>query len=174
MQVAKATHESHLWRLREFAPDFALEDVWELPVHGSAGDFQSLLEQTVQFDPSHASSGPARFLWRLRDRLGAWLGLGRVGTPVTGAGNDSLAGRLPADLRHSGDGLTFRALPFTPLFRTADEFAAEISNPTMHGIMHLVWVARGDGRFQARMAVYVKPHGVFGRVYMALIKPFRL
>lgn len=44
----------------------------------------------------------------------------------------------------------------------------------MHGVMHLAWVERGEGRYQGQMAVYVKPHGPLGRGYMALIKPFRL
>jgi hypothetical protein len=60
-----------------------------------------------------------------------------------------------------------------PLYRTPREFAAEISNRTVHGVMHLAWVETGDDRFGAQMAVYVKPRGRFGRAYMAFIKPFR-
>ena len=43
----------------------------------------------------------------------------------------------------------------------------------MHGVMHLAWADQGDGRYQGQMAVYVKPRGLFGKGYMALIKPFR-
>jgi hypothetical protein len=64
-------------------------------------------------------------------------------------------------------------LPFTPLYRTDDEFAAEISNQTVHGVMHLAWVDQGEGRYHGQMAVYVKPRGRFGTAYMAFIKPFR-
>jgi hypothetical protein len=39
--------------------------------------------------------------------------------------------------------------------------------------MHLAWVDRDNGTYQAQMAVYVKPRGRFGRAYMAFIKPFR-
>jgi hypothetical protein len=60
-----------------------------------------------------------------------------------------------------------------PLYRTGDEFAAEVSNQTVHGVMHLAWVDQGEGRYQMQMAVYVKPRGLFGKGYMALIKPFR-
>ena len=35
-----------------------------------------------------------------------------------------------------------------PLFRTDNEFAAELSNQTVHGVMHLAWVDRGEGRYQ--------------------------
>ena len=48
-----------------------------------------------------------------------------------------------------------------------------MSNETVHGAMHLAWVDQGGGRYQAQMAVYVKPRGRFGKAYMELIKPFR-
>lgn len=49
----------------------------------------------------------------------------------------------------------------------------KLPNATVHGVAHLGWVDLGDGVFEGRMAVYVKPRGAFGRAYMALIKPFR-
>jgi hypothetical protein len=68
--------------------------------------------------------------------------------------------------------MTFGSL-FAPVYRTDTEFAAEISNQTVHAVMHLAWVDRGHGRYQGQMAVYVKPRGRFGRPYMAFIAPFR-
>jgi hypothetical protein len=55
-----------------------------------------------------------------------------------------------------------------------DEWAAEVANRTMHGVMHIGWVrdeARGGHRGQ--MAVLVKPNGLFRAAYMAAIRPFR-
>jgi hypothetical protein len=43
----------------------------------------------------------------------------------------------------------------------------------VHGVAHLGRAECGQGRYQGRMAVYVKPRGAFGRAYMASIKPFR-
>ena len=58
----------------------------------------------------------------------------------------------------------FDHLPFVPLYRTDDEFAAEISNQTVHGVMHLAWVPTGRAPgHEAQMAVYVKPRGRFGQ-----------
>jgi hypothetical protein len=54
-----------------------------------------------------------------------------------------------------------------------DEFAAEIANRTMHGVMHIGRVPDGTGGFRAQMAVLVKPNGLFGTAYMAAIRPFR-
>lgn len=185
-KLPNAVHESGPWRIREIVPDFKLEDVWALPVQGDRDDFQALLEQMAAADPANAESLPTRFLWRLRDRLGSLGGMGRIAAPA-GSGRDavasklpipgtdetSLTGRLPDDLRDTVADVDFGSLPFIPLYRTDDEFAAEVSNSTMHGVMHLAWADQGEGRYQGQMAVYVKTHGWFGEAYMALIKPFR-
>jgi hypothetical protein len=186
MRLPNEAHESRPWRIREIVPDFILEDAWALPVHGGAEDFQALLDIMASSDPANAESLPTRVLWRVRDRLGSWFGLGGISDPIDsgsdgaaaklpipGTNETSLADRLPDDLRNTAADLHFRALPFVPLYRTDVEFAAEISNRTVHGVMHLAWVDQGEGRYQGQMAVYVKPRGPFGKGYMALIRPFR-
>ena len=183
MRLSNAVHESGPWRIRQVVPDFTLEDVWALPVQGDAEDFPELLELMAASDPAHADSLAARFLWSLRDRLGGWLDLGRISAPVDGdasgrlpipgTAETSLTDRLPDDLRDTAGDVDFGSLPFEPLFRTDREFAAEVSNRTVHGVMHLAWAEQGGDRYQGQMAVYVKPRGPFGRGYMALIKPFR-
>ncbi len=186
MRLPNAAHESRPWRIREIVPDFIVEDVWALPAEGNAEDFEALLELLASSDPANADSLPTRLLWRLRDQLGSWFSLGRISAPadsgggaaagrlpIPGTSELSLAGRLPEDLRDSTAEIDFGSLPFEPLYRTDDEFAAEISNQTVHGVIHLAWVEEGEGRYQGQMAVYVKPRGRFGQAYMALIKPFR-
>ena len=84
-----------------------------------------------------------------------------------------LRDRLPADLRDGPAGPNFDALPFTSLYVLDDEWAGEIANRTMHGVMHLGWVADGSGGYRGQMAVLVKPNGPFGTAYMAAIRPFR-
>lgn len=182
MRLPNAAHEAGPWRIREIASDIPLEDVWALPVQGGAGDFPELLGLMAASDPAEAESGAARFLWRLRDRLGGWFDLGRIAAPsdegsgglaIPGRSETSLADRLPDDLRGTAADLEFASLPFEPLYRTDLEFAAEISNRTVFGVLHLAWAEQADGRYQAQMAVYVKPRGAFGKAYMAAIKPFR-
>jgi hypothetical protein len=186
MRLPNSAHESRPWRIREITPDFILEDVWELPTPGGAGDFPALLQLMAASDPANSSSLPTRILWRVRDRLGRSFDLGGVSTPagscpdgaagrlpIPGTDETSLAERLPDDLRDTAADVDFGSLPFVPLYRTDVEFAAELSNRTVHGVLHLAWVDRGEGRYQGQMAVYVKPRGAFGRGYMALIKPFR-
>src|SRR5918995_4810447 len=186
MRLPNAAHESRPWRIREIAPDFTLEDVWALLVHGGGEGFQTLLEVMVSLDLANAASLPTRVLWRVRDRLGSWFGLGRISAPVDrgrddakgklpipGTDETSLTDRLPDDLRNTAADVHFDSVPFAPLYRTGVEFAAEMSNRTVHSVMHLAWVDQGEGRYQGQMAVYVKPRGRLGKGYMALIKPFR-
>lgn len=183
MKLLKAEHECRPMRIHDLVPDFPLEDVWALPMRGGPDEFQDLLDLAGSFDPAQAESGPTRFLWNLRDRLGAWFGLGEISAPVDedGAGDlaipgtdeTSLRDRVPPDLVGTAEDFDFGSLPFVPLYRTDREAAAELSNKTVHGVAHLAWVEVGGGRYEGRMAVYVKPRGAFGRAYMALIKPFR-
>jgi hypothetical protein len=84
----------------------------------------------------------------------------------------TLRNRLPADLRDT-PGPEHASLPFKPLYQLDDEFAAEIANRTMHGVLHLGRVPDESGGFRAQLAVLVKPNGLFGNAYMAAIKPFR-
>jgi hypothetical protein len=79
---------------------------------------------------------------------------------------------LPPDLRETR-APKFDALPFNSLYLSDDEFAAEIANRTVHGVMHLGCVPERTGGFRVQMAVLVKPNGPFGIAYMAAIRPFR-
>jgi hypothetical protein len=158
MRIPNAEHESRPWRIRKIVPDFTLEDVWELPVQGNAEDFQTLIEMSASEtdDLIDAMPLPARALWRIRDRLGGWIGLGRISVPIErgrddaastlpipGTNQPTLADRLPDDLRDTAADLHFASVPFTPLYRTDVEFAAEMSNRTVHSVMHLAWVDQG-------------------------------
>jgi hypothetical protein len=172
MRLPDSEHTSHPWRIHEIAPDFRLEDVWALPTPGGPDDFPLLVEGFAGGDPTQDSSLAARALWAVRWKLGALLGWdddeGGVGGRVA-----SLRERLPADLRDRGAGPRFDTLPFSPLYLLDDEFAAEIANRTMHGVMHLGWVSDGEGGHRGQMAVLVKPNGLLGEAYMAAIRPFR-
>jgi hypothetical protein len=182
MRIPNEVHLAQDWRIHDVVRDFTLEDVWMLPeITGPASGFADVVDMAARFDPANAESLPTRFLWNLRDRLGQWLDLGRISEPAAGTAGlkipgtqeNSLTQRLPADLRGTADDVHFDHLPFVPLYRTTNEFAAEISNKTVHGVMHLAWVDDGDGRYHGQGAVYVKPRGLFGAAYMAFIKPFR-
>ena len=172
MRVPSSVHRSRPWRIHELAHDFRLEDVWALPTPGRRDDFRGLVELFASGDPSRELPGPTRALWALRWKIGGLLGWDR---PDTGLGSrvPTLRLRLPADLRRVPPGPVFETLPFNSLYLTGDEYAAEIANETVHGVLHLGWVADGSGGWRGEMAVYVKPNGRLGALYMAAIRPFR-
>jgi Protein of unknown function (DUF2867) len=167
VKLPDSAHTSRPWRIHEIAADFRLEDVWALPATGRREDFPRLVRMIAKRDPSESSSGLASALWAIRWKLGELFGWDDATD-----GLPTLSDRLPADLRAAPAGPGFEGLPFTPLYQLDDEFAAEIANRTMHGVLHLGWVPAGDG-YRGQMAVLVKPNGRFGEAYMAAIRPFR-
>jgi uncharacterized protein DUF2867 len=171
MTLPAVAHSSRPWRIHEITRDFRLEDVWALPVAGGPDDFPRLVRMFAKPPSSDGLPPPARALWVIREKLGAWLGWD---DPAGGLGSrvPTLRDRLPADLRDGGVPEQ-RALAFSPLYQLDDEWAAELANRTMHGVIHLGWVADPSGGYRGQMAVLVKPNGLFGRAYMALIRPFR-
>src|SRR5918995_1769235 len=173
MMLAKTAHTSRPWRIHELTRDFRLEDVWALPTPGGPDDFPRLVRLMASGERSQGgSSRVARALWAIRWKVGELLGWD---SPDAGHGFrvPTLRDRMPADLRDAPRGPDFAALPFTSLYLLDDEWAAEIANKTMHGVLHLGWVPDGDGNYHGQLAVYVKPNGLLGKIYMAAIKPFR-
>jgi hypothetical protein len=174
MRLPNTAHTSRPWRIHQLTRDFRVEDVWALPTPGGPDDFPRLVELLASADdPARASASRAvRTLWTIRWQAGRLLGWDG---PDAGPGSraPTLRDRLPADLRDAPCGPDFRALPFTPLYLLHDEWAAEIANRTMHGVLHLGWVPDGTGGYRSQMAVLVKPNGLLGTVYMAVIRPFR-
>ena len=173
-RLPNAAHTSLPWRIHGLTGDFRLEDVWALPTPGGPDDFPRLVQAFATDDPSPASSSAADALWAVRRKIGDLFGWDRPD-----AGLDSrvrtLRHRLPPDLLAAPPGPGFGELPFTftALYLLGNEFAAEIANRTMHGVLHLGWVPDRAGGYRGQMAVLVKPNGLLGTAYMAAIRPFR-
>jgi Protein of unknown function (DUF2867) len=165
-------HTSRPWRIHEIVSDFRLEDVWALPTPGGPTDFPKLVQQFSSADPSRSLPAPARMLWAIRWKLGELFGWDDKNDGL-GSRVATLRTRLPADLRDAPTGPDSDSLPFSSLYLLEDEWAAEIANRTMHGVMHVGWVRDGHGGYRGQMAVLVKPNGRFGTAYMAAIRPFR-
>ena len=170
MRLPNSAHDARPWRIHELAPDFELEDVWALPTPGGPDDFPRLVELVASFDPAQSSPAMVRLLFALRWKVGELLGWDGPDDGL-GARVPTLRDRLPADLRDAAPGP--ETLPFVPLYLTDDEWAAEIANRTMHGVLHLGWVPDGLGGYRGQMAVLVRPNGLLGSAYMAAIAPFR-
>jgi hypothetical protein len=172
MRLPNSAHTERPWRIHEVTNDFQLEDVWALPTPGAKDDFQRLIEEATAIDFEKDANTVVRLLFALRWKIGGLLGWDDEGEGL-GSRVPTLRDRLPDDLRDGPTGPEFVALPFKPLYLLEDEFAAEVANKTMHGVMHLGWVPADEGGYRGEMAVYVKRNGLFGAAYMAAIAPFR-
>jgi hypothetical protein len=123
----------------------------------------------ASFDDARQRFSLVGLLFAVREVLGhvfAWDGRG------ADPDRPSLRDRLPADLRESRSTVT-PTMGFAPLYQTDDEWAAELINQTVHGVIHLGWVPDEGGGYRGQMAILVKPNGVLGRAYMTAITPFR-
>ena len=169
MKLRNEAHFSQPWRIHELTRDFRLEDVWELPTPGGPDDFARLVQMVASFGEGRQRVSVVGLLFAIRQALGRVLGWDE---PPDDPARPSLRRRLPADLRNSPSAVS-PAVGFTPLYQLEDEWAAELINQTVHGVIHLGWVATDHGGYQGQMAILVKPNGVLGRAYMAAIMPFR-
>ncbi|MGH3675192.1 MAG: DUF2867 domain-containing protein [Mycobacterium sp.] len=167
MKLPKAAHLSRPWRIHEITRDFRLEDVWALPTPGESDDFPRLVQMVAAFDTKQRRS-VVGLLFAIRELFGRAFDWD---SPDAADDRQSLRDRLPADLR--GAPSSVNPAPFTALYQTDDEWAAEIINKTVHGVIHLGWVPDGTGRYRGEMAILVKPNGLLGTGYMAAITPFR-
>jgi hypothetical protein len=166
--------------MSRIAPDFTLLDAWELPAEGGPDDFGEFLDVMASLDPANGDSTISRFLFWVRFQLGRLFGWDEDrARPIPGCRETSLADRLPAELRGTAatpvitSAIKDEAGSFTPLYRTDDEWAAEIANGTVHGVLQVGWVERRTGRYGAQLGIYVKPRGHLGQAYLLLIAPFR-
>jgi hypothetical protein len=145
MRLPATAHTSRPWRIHELRPQLRVEDVWALPTPGGPDDFPRLVEVFTSWSPAQTTSTPVRLLFALRFKLGELL---RWDPPKERRG-------------------------FTPLYESDDEWAAEIVNRTVQGVIHLGWVEDEGGGWRGQLAILVKPNGLLGRAYMVAITPFR-
>ncbi len=173
MRLADAEHTTRPWRIHAIAPDFRLEDVWAYRTPGAGpGDFPIMLDALRAGGGLNENPPVVRALFAARWKLGALFGWDKPRQGVAGRVG-SLCDRLPADLRQDAAGEAVPNTPFTMVYELSDECAIELANKTVHDICHLGWVRSDSGEYELRMAALVKPNGMFGRLYMAAIKPFR-
>ena len=169
-RLHSSAHTEQPWRIHELTRDLRLEDVWAIHTPGAGPDDLPAVLAAITGPAAGPEPWPVRFLSAVRMRLGAALGWDDPATGV-GARVPSLRDRLPDDLRDTPD--PSGELPFAPLYALDREIARELANKTVHAVLHLGWVPTADGGHELRLAVLVKPSGLFGRAYMAAIAPFR-
>ncbi len=172
MGLPPSAYTTRPWRMHELAPDFAVEDVWELPTLGGRDEFPRVVDAIFGSRFPEGAPPLVRFLWAARWKLGELLGLDDEDDGLD-ARVRSLRERLPDDLR-ADDADDAPLGRFSRVFQTDVEFAAELANRTVHTVMHLGWVPDPQrGGHYCLMTVLVRPNGRLGALYLAAIKPLR-
>jgi hypothetical protein len=167
-----------------------LLDVWEYPIladNSRAQDFLFFLRMIHQPLPDKVNKSvsikflAAGVLIFLRMYLGKILGLDKnINTlPIPGCQETSIKERLSMEDRKrsiasselgisDSDNETWRVV-----YLYEDEMLTELSIDVVHVLMHLGWVHKSGNFFTAQLAVYAKPRGMIGNLYMKIIMPFR-
>lgn len=172
IRLAKSAHTSQPWRIHQIAQDFKLLDVWALPTPGGSDDFPKLVRQIAKGETSKNLPPATRALFTIRRKLGELLHWDATSSGV-GSRVPTLRERLPADLVFLPAGSRFENLPFSPVYLTDNEWAAELANRTAHAVLHMSWVPDRAGGYRGQMAVLAKPNGLVGSAYLMAITPFR-
>jgi len=184
MQVDKKIHILRSWKVNEITGDFVLWDVWEVPIsadNSNTENFQAFYRVAVEtFKKMQKNNSPAGLLFTIRHWISRVFPLDQnINTlPIPGCEERSVGTRLMEIDRHKskkGIPIEFHTggLAFLPVYLFDDESLHEISNDTVHALIHVGWIKKGDDTFTATLAIYVKTRGLCGMVYIKLIGPFR-
>ena len=171
MLLPQSAHTSSPWRIHELTRDFQLEDVWALPTPGGPDDF--LTSWSCWLRPTRRE-GPPRPPGCCGRSDGRWerYSTGTAQKPGLGPGwpRSATGCRLICAIRRPPSSTSCRS---PRSICSTNEWAAELANQTVHGVIHVGWVPNDTGGYRGQMAVYVKPNGALGTAYMAAIRPFR-
>lgn len=187
MRLPIEEHRKHAWLVSTLAPDFELLDVWRYPIEL---DERVPLDRFIDFMQSSqrdlvSSRGAAGALFRLRSALGRIFHWDddkehpSSALPIPGCHETSLRDRLTdADRANETNGsrsdpLDGASSSFKPVYSRENELLLEISNNTVHAMMHLGRVPISATKWSPQLGVYAKTRGRLGVFYMGLISPFR-
>jgi hypothetical protein len=178
VKVAPARHRTHPWRVHTLARDFRLLDVWEVPVESDRPDRFDRFYALVAANRIDTGSPVVLALLALRAALGRvfrWDEPGRD-RPIPGCAETMVAERLTDADRARSRAEPGRRSPLAVgelrvVYQFEDEALVELSNATVHALLHFSWAP--DALARPRLAVYVKARGASSHAYLALIEPFR-
>lgn len=182
--IEKNIHLERRWRVDEIAGDFHLWDVWQFPIEANNSDkenfqtFQKILFISLE---SLAKKVPLTgFLFSLRHIIAKIIPLDKNinSLPIPGCSEISLKSRLTGDdIKKSKEGKPIKdkdfGLEILNVYLFENEALYELSNDTVHGLLHLGWYQKSNKLFSSTLAIYVKPRGILGKYYLKLIEPFR-
>jgi hypothetical protein len=184
MMISKEDHFARLWKVNRIANDFVLWDVWEIPIvttNSETENFQSFYGVVFEaFQELKTKTMVVSILFTIRYWIGKIFPLDKNINilPIPGCNETTVRSRLnDQDLKTNREGRCIKdtetGLEFCPVYLFEDESLHELSNDTVHGLIHFGWIKKDDNCYTATLAIYVIPRGIYGKTYLKLIEPFR-
>ena len=184
MIINNEEHKSRSWKVDEIATDFDLWDVWEVPIianNSPTENFRTFFNlMSKAFLNLHSKKDVTGMLFKLRKWLSKIIPMDKnVNTlPIPGCLEISVRNRLSDhDLASDQSGNqhadSHSGMEFQTIYLFENESLLELSNNTTHALLHTGWIKKNNKNYTATLAIYVKPRGSLGRVYLKLIEPFR-
>jgi hypothetical protein len=166
------------FRVEGLAPDFKLLDRWRFPISADpakgedfAAFYRLFTENGIRTDSRFADA-----LFRIRffaGRIFKW----DQWEAIPGTSEATIAGRLDEGDRRrnraSEVSTREKKADFQPVYLFENEALIEISNRTIHALLHLAWVDADKGHHAPELSIFIKSRGRFSDFYLAAIKPFR-
>ncbi|MBU2512595.1 DUF2867 domain-containing protein [bacterium] len=174
------------WLVDEIAHDFEFLDRWDiqLEIDEETGDDLNRILDVIfsRKNSNNIMDYLSEFLFWFRDVLGTWFGWDKAvnSLPIPGCQETSLKERFlkistkPESIPEIGklfsdiDQETFKTV-----YNFENERLLELSNNTVHALLHFGRLKLNETQLILKMSVYVKTRGLLGKFYMKLITPFR-
>lgn len=185
MRVKNNIHLDRSWMVDQIASDFDLWDVWEVPINADNSqreNFSSFYKIVLEsFMAMHNRTTIASILFNLRSLIAKIIPLDKNinSLPIPGCRETTIKTRLNVSGRDknikTGSSIKIdeSGLEFLPVYLLKNESLHELSNDTVHALIHFGWIIKNNGCYTATLAIYVKPRGGIGDIYLKVIEPFR-
>lgn len=173
----KPTVNSHLnqpWQAHDIVSGFRIEDIWHLPINiKPETPIRHVQETFVDAISQVGTKGFAGLLFKFRTWLGKVFNWEDPTVSSTELPPGVLKKRYSAKINTPIEKMPKGGFDhFDLVYQLDQEVLLEIENKTVQAAIHLAKVVE-DKEANAQMTIYVKPNGLFGQVYMLIIKPFR-
>jgi hypothetical protein len=179
VKLKKEIYNQYDWKVSKIANDFTLVDAWELPIYIKTSKNVTL--KKVCDIILQGMSGKRNIyklttlLHKIRRVLGVQLGWDNDvnSLPIPGCREKSVRERMFLK-ENKIEKYKLNNIEFNIVYNNENELLMELSNNTVHGMLHFCWIDETIRNKKVRMAAFVKTRGALGKIYMAIIKPFRV
>ncbi len=169
-------HLKQSWKVHSLLKDYKIEDIWSLPIHLTEQENRNeVLDQLLETKKNITEAGIVKNLFSFRLYLGRIFHWDLKDNNIEKKNVGEIAARYvkAESLKHEDLPKT-RFGNFIPIYNLENEILLGLENNLVQAGIHLGKIEGSQKNFFVNMTVYVKARGLFGQIYMFVIKPFRI